>query len=312
VIETAAPGALAAAGLGDDVLRAACPRLVHCAITPFGRTGPRAHWRAGDLVCVAMGGNAAMTGDPDRAPLRCSLPTAFYHAGPEAAAGIAAALYARDDTGRGQLVDVSLHECQAGTLLGAPGLERFRGPGRRAGARLGRTREIWPARDGFVSFGLRGGPARVANLAATVAYMAETGEAPPLLALMDWGRWDPNAAPPERLAAVEAAFGAFFARRRMRELYEEALRRRILLAPCNDAEEVARHPQLAARNFFVELELPALGARLAHPARFAVDSAGACGVRRPAPRVGEHNAEVYGALGLDPTALAGLAAEGVV
>jgi crotonobetainyl-CoA:carnitine CoA-transferase CaiB-like acyl-CoA transferase len=312
LLETERPGDWDALGLGDAALRARCPRLVHCSITPFGRSGPRARWRAGDLVAVAMGGNASQTGDPDRPPLRCSLPTAFYHAAPEAAAGIAAALYARDESGRGQHVDVSLQECQAGTLLGAPGLEGFRGPGRRAGARLGRTREIWRARDGFVSFGLRGGPARAENLRATVAYMAETGMAPAWLLAVDWARYDPGALSDAELARLEDAFGAFFAARSMRELYEEALRRRILLAPCNDAREIAEHPQLRAREFFVTLDYPELGASLAHPARFAADSLGACGVRRRAPRIGEHNAELYAELGLGARELEKLAAEGVV
>jgi crotonobetainyl-CoA:carnitine CoA-transferase CaiB-like acyl-CoA transferase len=285
---------------------------VHCSITPFGRSGPRAHWRAGDLVAVAMGGNAAMTGDPDRPPLRCSLPTAFFHAGPEAAAAIAAALYAREDTGRGQRVDVSIHECQAGTLLGAPGLERFRGPGRRAGARLGRTREIWRTRDGWVSFGLRGGAARAANLRAATEYMAESGMAPDWLRAIDWSRYDPGALSDDELARLEDAFGAFFAARTMRELYDEALRRRILLAPCNDAGEIAAHAQLRARDFFAVQADPERGVRLEHPARFAVDSLGACGLRRRAPRVGEHNAEMYGELGLGTSDLEKLASEGVV
>ena len=68
-----------------------------------------------------MGGNAALTGDPDRAPVRCTLPTAYYAAGPDAAAGIAMALYARERSGRGQLVDVSMQECQLATLVTAPG-----------------------------------------------------------------------------------------------------------------------------------------------------------------------------------------------
>ena len=207
---------------------------------------------------------------------------------------------------------MSLQECQVGTLLGAAGLEAFRGPGRRAGARLGRTREIWPTRDGFVSFGLRGGPARAENLRATVAYMAECGMAPEWLRALDWARYDPNALSDAELARLEGAFGAFFAARTMRELYEEALRRRILLAPCNDAREIAEHPQLRARDFFVRLDYPELGARLEHPARFAADSLGACGVRRRAPRIGEHNAELYAELGLGAGDLETLARGGVV
>ena len=59
-------------GVGYEQLRAENPGLVYCALTPFGQTGPYAHYAASDLVLVAMGGNMASTGDPDRPPLRCS------------------------------------------------------------------------------------------------------------------------------------------------------------------------------------------------------------------------------------------------
>jgi benzylsuccinate CoA-transferase BbsE subunit len=313
VLEAGPAGALAELGIEDGALRAAHPALVWCAITPFGRSGPRAHWRGGDLVAVAMGGNAAMTGDPDRPPVRCSMPTAYYHAAPEAALAIVLALYAREASGRGQLVDVSLQECQLQSLLSGPGQYARHGRAtRRTGARLGRTREIWPARDGFVTFGLRGGAARVPALVATVAWMAESGMAPDWLRETDWSRFDPNALDDAAVARIEDAFGAFFASRTMRELYDEALRRRILLAPCNDAREILAQPQLRDRKLFVTLEYPELGASIEHPDFFAKLSPEPMRIRRRAPRIGEHNAEVWGELGVDAAERARLAAEGVL
>jgi crotonobetainyl-CoA:carnitine CoA-transferase CaiB-like acyl-CoA transferase len=293
LLETARPGALDAVGVGAKVLRRRNPRLVYCAITPFGQTGPRAQFQGGDLVVVAMGGNAAMTGDPDRPPLRCTFPTSHYHACAEAALAVVMALWNRERTGQGDFVDVSMQECQLGTLLSAVGQYALHGrPPRRAGARIGRTREIWPAKDGFVSFGLRGGPARAANLAATVECMAECGMAPEWLRAMDWARYDPASLSDPELARLEEAFGAFFRTKTMRELYTEALRRRILLAPCNDARELLEHPQLRARSFFTELEIADESARLEHPAFFVRSSAPELRVRRRAPRLGEHQLEV--------------------
>ena len=313
VLETAAPGTLEALGLGWESLHAGLPRLIWCSLTPFGRTGPWAHYRAHDLVLVALGGNAALTGDPDRAPLRCTLPTAYYAAGPEAAAGIAMALYARSRSGRGQLVDVSLHECQLATLVTAPGqyslAPNLRG---RPGPRIAGTREIWRAKDGDVSFGLRGGAARAPSLAATVAWMAEDGMAPEWLLAIDWTKYNHNLLAPEEIARLEAAFGAFFATKTRRELFEQALARRIMLAPCNDAREILEQAQLRSRDLFTTLEYPELGARIEHPDFFAKASRSRIGIRRRAPRVGEHNAEVYGELGLDVEALRELAAEGVI
>jgi len=260
-----------------------------------------------------MGGNASMTGDRDRPPLRCTLPTSYYHAAPEAVLGVLMALQAREASGRGQLVDVSLHECQLGTLLGGPGIHGASPqPPKRGGARTGRTREIWPACDGHVSFGLRGGPARVPGLRALVAWMSESGAAPDWLRDTDWERFSPNALEAAELAQLEAAFGEFFAARTMRELYEGALARRILLAPCNDAREVLAHPQLRARELFTTIEYPEFGASIEHPAFFAKASALKLGVRRRAPRIGEHSDEIYRALGLESEEIAKLVAEGVV
>src|SRR5262249_4902582 len=110
VLESAPPGAIAARGLGWDVLHAHNPRLSLCSIPPFGQTGPHAGWRGSDLTVIAMSGTLHCTGDPDRAPLRCALPVSYYHGSIEAAAGVAFALLARERTGEGQHVDVALQE----------------------------------------------------------------------------------------------------------------------------------------------------------------------------------------------------------
>jgi crotonobetainyl-CoA:carnitine CoA-transferase CaiB-like acyl-CoA transferase len=313
LLESFAPDFLERRGLGWESLRERNPRLVYCALTPFGRSGPYAGYRAHDLVVVAMGGNAALTGDPDRPPVRCTLPTAYLHGGAEAAAGVAMALYDREQTGRGQLVDVSLQETQLSTLVTGAGVyahsRALRG---RTGPRLGATREIWKAKDGYVSFGLRGGQARIPNLVATVEYMAEEGMAPKWLLDYDWSSYNHNTLRAEEIERLERAFGAFFATKTRRELYEQALVRRIMLAPCNDAREILEQPQLRDRGLFTTLDYPALGAAIEHPAFFARSSRTRIGIRRRAPRIAEHNAEIYAGLGLDAADLERLAAEGVV
>jgi crotonobetainyl-CoA:carnitine CoA-transferase CaiB-like acyl-CoA transferase len=269
-------------------------------LTPFGQTGPFAQLRGRDLIVVAMGGNASMTGDADRPPVRCTMPTGYYHAAPEAALGILMAVYARETTGRGQLVDISMHECQLQSLLSWPGQFAHFGklPGR-SGARTGRTREIWPARDGYITYGLRGGPARLASLIATVKWMEESGKAPEWLSKYDWARFNHNLLTDVETQRFEEAFAAFFRSKTKRELYEESLKRRILLAPCNDAKDILEQPQLRDRGLFVTLEYPHLGASIEHPAFFARSTAHRLGLTRRAPRVGEHNREVFGELGLD-------------
>jgi crotonobetainyl-CoA:carnitine CoA-transferase CaiB-like acyl-CoA transferase len=313
VLETGAPGEMEQWGIGFPSLRGAHPRLVWCAITPFGQTGPYAGYRAGDLVVVAMGGNAAVTGDPDRPPIRCTLPTAYYHAAPEAALGIAMALYAREQTGRGQHVDVSMQECQLSTLVTGAGQYALSGSLRkRTGPILGNTREIWKAKDGYVTFGLRGGAARIPNLIATVEYMVEEDMAPEWLRKFDWAGYNHNTVTREEIERLEEAFAAFFASKTRRELYEQALERRIMLAPCNDAREILEQPQLRSRDLFTTLEYPELGASIEHPDFFGKSSGTRIGIRRRAPNVGEHNEEIYGEIGLTAQDLAGLAGDGVI
>jgi len=313
LLETSRPGTLEALGLGYADLRRVNPRLVHCALTPFGQKGPYAKYRAHDLVVVAMGGNLSMTGPPDRPPVRCTMPTSYYHGGSEAAIGIAMALYAREKTGRGQFVDVSLHETQLSTLVtGAGGYAMRQKLSRRAAPRLGRTREIWKAKDGYVSFGLRGGMARIPNLMATVEYMDESGMAPEWLRKYDWPNYNHNTLSDEEIERLEAAFGAFFATKSMRALYDTALERRIMLAPCNNAREILEQPQLRYRELFVTLEYPECGASIEHPDFFAKSNSHKIGIRRRAPRIGEHNVEIYGELGIDEAERAELVREGVV
>ncbi|HVH19107.1 MAG TPA: CoA transferase [Myxococcota bacterium] len=293
LLESGAPGIMASLGLGPLALRAENPRLVYASVTPFGQTGPYAEFRAHDLVLVGLGGNVNLTGPIDRPPVRCSVPTAYYHGGPEAALAVLLALLQRDDTGEGQEVDVSLHETQLQTSLSFPGMFALHGrPTPRSGGRLGRLREIWPAADGDISYGLRGGPTRVRNLRATVEWMAESGEAPDWLVAYDWEHYNHNTLSDAEIARLEDAFGAFFAKHTRRELYAGALARRILLAPCNDAAEILAHEQLRTRELFAAVAHPELGASFELPDFFAKTADGAIRIRRRAPRLGEHQREV--------------------
>jgi len=115
---------------------------------------------------------------------------------------------------------------------------------------MGRTNEIWDVQDGQVSFGLRGGAPRIPNLKATVALMHEDGMAADWLRDYDWEGYSHMDAPDDEIRRLEAPFGAYFATKTMGWLDKEALERRILLAPCNDAREIALHEQLRARDCF--------------------------------------------------------------
>lgn len=311
VFETAGPSeahALRHAGFDLARLHALNPRLIVCNLSPFGQTGPYGSYRGSDLTAMALGGNMYPTGNPERAPVRCSLPVSYYHGSIEAAAGISFALWGRETSGQGQFIDVSLQEVMNVPNMTTPMQLPFTGfkGGRVGGGFRGNKaffHELWPCKDGYVSFALRGGPARIPGIIALVEYMDENGMAPPVLKERDWKAYNHNTVTQEEVDAIEVALAAFFQGKTMEELFATACDRNLMLAPGNTAKQIHGSRQLAARSFFVDLEDAGRGVTLSYPGAFAISSLGGIGVRSPAPCLGQHNAEVYAEIGLDAEAL---------
>jgi len=317
LIETYSPDAIAAAQLDYATLHAAHPQLVVCSITPFGRSGPYADYRASDLTITAMGGNMALTGDPDRAPLRCTMPSSYYHGGAEAASGLLVALLARAVIGHGQHVDVSLQAAMVATIMtGASQWAMDHRERKRTGASypVGKTlqREVWPCRDGFVSYALRGGAARIPGLAATERWLAEEKIDAPAWEGRDWTAYNHNDLTQEQIDALSGPLHELFARKGMRELFDESVKRGVMLAPVNDAREIANSAQLRSREFFVEVDDRGRDLKYELPARFARMTPYESDVRGAAPLLGEHNAAVYGSVGIGATELGELRRAGVI
>lgn len=288
LLETCAPDAVARLGLDGAALAALNPRLVTCAITPYGRGGPKAGLRGSDLTALAASGNLFMTGDADRAPVRCAMPVTHYHGAAEAALGVLFALWHRDATGQGQQVDVALQELMLMPNMTHPAQAWVQGyRGQRSGNfnRVGETiqQEIWPCQDGYVSFALRGGPARIPGLIAITKYMDEHGMAPPVLKDRDWTKYNNNVLTQAEVDAIAAPFAAFFKTRTMQELYDAACTRRLMLAPANTEREILQSRQLAARAYFTErAPSPARAERVQLPARFAAFPLARIGAQAPA------------------------------
>jgi crotonobetainyl-CoA:carnitine CoA-transferase CaiB-like acyl-CoA transferase len=227
---------------------AKAPQAVWVSVTPFGLTGPRSTWHASDLGVMASSGNMFATGHPERAPVRASEPTSHCHAGAEAAYAALSALAC----GRAGLVDVAMQEAVVIANMGFQAAWPSTGVrGQRTGARIGRSREIWRTKDGWVSFGLRGGRARVPTLELLARLVAEEGIAgAEALTDRDWSRYNPNTVTDEELRAIEVPAAEFFARHTMGELFEIACEHNWMLAPTLSPREIVASKQLAARDFF--------------------------------------------------------------
>jgi crotonobetainyl-CoA:carnitine CoA-transferase CaiB-like acyl-CoA transferase len=216
-------------------------------ITPFGLDGPRASWRASDLGVMAASGNMFCTGDPDRAPVRCTEPASYAHTAGEAAYAALSALW----SGVPQRIDVSMQEVVLVANMVAPAnYPKTGNRGSRRGANIGRTREIWPALDGFVSFGLRGGKARVASLETITKLVAADGIPADALMSQDWTTFNQNTASAGELDAIATAVAEYFSRHTMQELYDIACETNLMLAPANSPKEIYASAQLASREFF--------------------------------------------------------------
>jgi crotonobetainyl-CoA:carnitine CoA-transferase CaiB-like acyl-CoA transferase len=116
LIENYRPGVMDRLGLGYDTLSAANPRLIYCAISGFGMTGPLRDRPSFDIVLQALSGALSVNGEAGRAPTKLGIPLGDLVGGINGPMGILAALYERSVTGRGRLIDVSLLDGLIGML----------------------------------------------------------------------------------------------------------------------------------------------------------------------------------------------------
>ena len=123
LVENFRPGTMEKLGLGYDVLHTINPRLIYASTSGFGQTGPDSQKPSYDLLAQARGGMISITGWPNTPPTRVGMSIGDITASLFTAVGIGAALYQREKTGKGQLIDVAMLDCQVAILENA--LARF-------------------------------------------------------------------------------------------------------------------------------------------------------------------------------------------
>ncbi len=304
VIESFHPGYLAGFGLGYEGLRRIKADLVMTSITPFGQTGPYIDYQVTDIVGAALTGQMWLFGEADRAPVRIPAPQFFMQGGLQAAMGSMVAYYHRELSGEGQHVDQSCQQAMILTLMNSPqtwDFNRFNVRGGGSGTLIPRpaplgpiyARSIYPCRDGYVVAWLGGGQAgRVASSKALVAWANEDGH------MLEFKDHDWMEATPEiTQEEVDRRFGllqGFLKTKTKQECLERAVRDAILMIPVNDVADVANSPQMAYRGFFQDVEHPELGDQITYPGFPIRMTEMQPAIRRRAPLLGEHNAEVYG------------------
>lgn len=284
VIESFVPGQLTEWGLGFSDLQAVNPRLVLCSITGFGQSGPYSRYAAEDTTAFAMGGVMSVCGDADKEPLGVPYDACFQQASVYAAYGALLALVARDRIGTGQHVDVSAQEVQAfqqWLVVNYAAVENILG---RAGSRSARAGSAphgpYPCKDGYAEFFIMS-PAHWRRL---VEWM---GSPEPLTDPM----WENRYFRSQNVDVIIPFIIDFAARYTKKELFEEAARRHLPIAPINKPPDFVSDVQVKTLAFVRTLDHPVLGQykTLGFPYRL---SATPCRVNRPAPLLGQHNQEV--------------------
>ncbi|MEM8923187.1 MAG: CoA transferase, partial [Actinomycetota bacterium] len=297
LIESAGPGWMAARGLGPDDLAAVNDGLVHVSISAFGGDGPKAEWAATDLVLQAAAGNMSITGDSDRAPLRAggTLSQAFHNAASEAAGAALIALFERQRvSGRGQHIDVSaqqsMNQATQSMSLAAPlsatSTTRIAGGASLQGIPI---QLMWPCADGHASVTLLFGAAFATFTSNLMHWVHEERFCDESMRDKDWVEYPimllDGREPVAEYERVKQALTAFFATKTKAELLAGAMERRVLITPVWTTAEVAASPQLAARDYWEELDHPELGS-VRYPGAFAKFSATPLEVLPPPPALG--------------------------
>jgi crotonobetainyl-CoA:carnitine CoA-transferase CaiB-like acyl-CoA transferase len=282
IVETFPPGYLASLGLDHASLERGNPGLVMTSITPFGQSGPYSRYKGEEIVAYAMSGIMSISGTTDREPLKHGGFQAQYEAGFNGTLATLFTLLLRDATGAGQHVDVSIQEVVNSTMVINQPFYSWTGgvQGRRRpeGTMFG---NVMPCKDGYFVSQPGGGASwdAVAEFYGREELKAERF-ADVIQRVVNGGALD------ELL--IEAAKD-----RTMAEMFKTASEKyRMLFGIVQTPADLAHCAQLEARDFYQEVEHPVIG-RIKVPFRLWNMTETAAEYRRPAPLLGQHNAEVY-------------------
>ena len=304
LVESFQLGYLESIGLGYDALAKLNPRLVYTSITPFGDKGPGKDYKWADIITWAAGGMMYLMGEEGKPPIEMALPQAGLHAGAEAAVASLIAHYPRETDGLGQRVIVNMQACIVWTLMNEQAMPILHGnhlsrSGVYAGSLGIRRKMVFRCKDGYISSVIAAGPT-TKNL---INWLVESGYGADWMKTIDWNTWTPGLfmkATAEDLGHVtdmEDRVEKFFMTMTKNEIYAQTLKRRLLLAPVATEADIARDVQLKAREYFVEVDhTDTVGRKLTMPGAFAKLSETPIVINRRAPRLGEHNDEIYGEL----------------
>ena len=279
-------------GFDYEELRRDHPRLIWCAVTGFGQTGPHARYKSDDFIAMAAGGMMQLAGYDDTGPFTGPGDIAVKSAGAFAAVCVLLALRTRDAGAAGQFIDVSMQEVVALGTETAPQFFDIKGVVRRRLTRPHRQAGIgyYACADGYV-----------------MLYAAEAGVGTGWTRLVDWlvdaktpgaeqlrsEEWLTNShkAKPASIDVFAQLFSAFATTQTKQALFLEGQRRRIAITPVNTGADVVDDPHIKAVGAVEAVSIcgthPILG-----PTVPVVMSVTPCGLSRPAPLLADSTSQI--------------------
>jgi len=307
IIETFRPGCLKELGLDYESLGRENPRLIMTSVTGFGQYGPYSQFNAPDIVSFAMGGLMFQTGDTDMPPLLAGGMQTYYICSLFAAAATMVAIQAREKLGKGQHVDVSMQECIAAILE----VMSFYVYDKHATPRMGARHhgacpsDNYPCKDGYWSICV--GPHSqiwVRLLTWLINDGVDVGD----LSSPEYEIGD------RRRAVIDTRINPILREWAMSytktAIFKYAQENDVPITPVNTVADVLADEHLKIRNYFLEVEHPVIG-KAAYPGT-PWQFPGREHIVRPAPLIGEHNREVFAALGITEEEMVTLKGAGVI
>ncbi|MGA6970659.1 MAG: CaiB/BaiF CoA-transferase family protein [Candidatus Binatus sp.] len=297
------------------------PHLIRCTISPFVRTGSKSQYASTDLTVMAASGAPVMTGDLDRPPFFFPVPQAMMEAGADAAIATLAAILARDGDGLGQRADVS---ARIAAMMGSFGQAIFPGSGNPEPKRTASTMTIagvqvpsvYECADGFMLITIAFGPVFGQMTQRLAKWAAEEGRLDQRIAEINWpsfiGDLSAKKTSPSDLQALIDGLKSLALSKTKAELAEASRRLGLLASPVMNMKDVAEYIQYRERGLFAPVCVEA-GREIDAPARFAQFSNYSIEIKRPAPRLSEHTAEIFATeLGLSKTEIQALFVAGEI
>ncbi|MFM1653780.1 CaiB/BaiF CoA transferase family protein [Brevibacillus sp. B_LB10_24] len=303
LIENFRNGTMEKLELGYETLKEINPRLVYCAVSGFGRTGPMKDEPAYDLLLQGFGGLMSVTGEPGRTPVKVGFSVVDLSTGLYAALGVVLALLTRERTGKGQYVEASLLDSVVSfsNYLGQGVLATNKAPGRFGSAHPTVVPyQAFETQDGYMIIAV-----------PNDLLWRKMCDALGFEQLKDDPKFAKNSSRVANREELIAILTAYTKGKKSSEIMELLQRAGVPSGPIHDLAQTLSHPQVQAREMIQEVEHPTIGMlkMLGVPVKLS-DTPGS--VRKAPPLLGEDTVEVLSTLGYRSEEIATFKEKGII